>query len=136
MVGARMEVDMDSWTYDETGAHMERVMDRLVERGWLHGHVRTEGKGFHLSWTATGAVHSIAIRKIVESLRLLDHDEAPVAFTKFSKGESLGGLGVSFDGHNDLAERIWREAVEQIGLESADDLLAFAHICHGWAPAN
>lgn len=126
---------MSTFTNDEAKAIFTRVMDRMVQAGWLHSHTFTEGKGFHLNWTEAGAQRARLLHSIATAFRLNGHDYRPtVAFDKLAHGEHLPDYARSFELDPKVAA-LWRQSVEELSLHGdADGLLGMVHVVLSWAP--
>jgi hypothetical protein len=118
-------------------ALFEIRLNRMVEIGWLHSFRFTDGKGFHLEWTASGAQRALLLNAIIRSFWKNDDDGTAVAFTKLAKGTRLVGVNPAFDIDEDVA-RLWTESVDLLDLDSGDEagLLALVHIILQWCPTG
>jgi hypothetical protein len=111
-----------------------RVMDRMIEAGWLHSHTFTDGKGYHLAWTPSGTRRSIILKKISTYYRLLSEARAPLTFDRVAHGDQPPDFVPPFELHATVAN-FWRECVAQLGLRGDEDgLRALIHIVQGWKP--
>ena len=126
---------MNSFTNDELKALFTRVMDRMVVAGWLHRHTFTEGKGFHLTWTVSGAKRTCLLKSIAILFpRNVDADRAPVARGILAQGAHFPAVPRPTELDPELAE-FWRQGVAELGLVGdPDGLLGLVHVLLTWAP--
>src|SRR5687767_14231047 len=67
----------------------ERVLDRMVENGWLENYTFTSGKGFCLGWTVGGAEKAVCLKEIATVYGLTQNDQAPLLFDKLAHGQPV-----------------------------------------------
>ncbi len=119
----------------ESDALYRRILQALVDAGWLHRFVFTEGRGLHLVWTEEGGQIALALRTIVRTFGLQHEDQGGMALHKLAQGAALPA-GVVFKGEPPaLLLEFWREQVDRLGLgEDAEGLLGLVHIVERWSP--
>lgn len=119
----------------EPKEQFEKVMDLMVQAGWLKSYTLTEGKGFRLNWTPTGGAIAFFMKGIANRYGLDGDDRAPLCFDKSSQGLALPA-GVTPVGTPEKSDTIlWNANVKALKIErTEDDLLAMVHVFLGWAP--
>lgn len=119
------------FTDDEMQVLFERVLDRMVESGWLSSYTRTEGKGYWRNWTVMGTEHVELLKAIYESHGLRGDDRLPVAFYELAKGRAFPGVGFSQDVSREVLD-FFAGCVDSLGLSGEDEILVMCHIaCWG-----
>jgi hypothetical protein len=112
-----------------------QVMNAMVRAGWLLRFTYTDGKGFHLDWSAPGAQRVILLERIISAYGLANDDRAPMAFYKLTQGEGLpDGISAVVEVEAEVLV-FWRQCIEELGLGTeGDGLQVLVHIINGWAP--
>ncbi|HEV2668123.1 MAG TPA: hypothetical protein VG324_24620, partial [Blastocatellia bacterium] len=109
------------------------VLDKMVQSRWLDRYVWTEGRGYHLVWTAAGGQKSRAMKVVIAEAGLLDDDRSPHAFDVLAHGEALLDPPVWVGEMDSESAFLWRILIAELGLRGdADGLLALVHIVHAW----
>lgn len=76
------------FTNQEMHAINDDLFSRMLVAGWLKNYTFTQGKGWHLQWTETGALAALELKKMRHDLALGGGDERPVIASILAHGQS------------------------------------------------
>lgn len=74
------------FTPEELHALHDDIFQRMLVAAWLKNYSNTEGKGWHLRWTATGAIAAIDLKMMHRDLELDGGDERPAIASILAHG--------------------------------------------------
>lgn len=109
----------------------ESVFDAMIQAGWLVQWRFTTAKGYHLTWHPQGKQLAHSLKQIILSHGLLADDRGPATFTRLAQGLALGDTRTAFEA-DPLLLAFWARSAGDLHLETDEELLALAHVVHGW----
>lgn len=103
----------------------DRVLDRMVEVGWLHSYTFTVDKGYWRNWTDVGWQRKTLLRAIVESHGLVDDADAAMAFCELADGR--GGRALAFEPDEEVLG-LFASSVNGLNLRGREEMEVFLKV--------